>query len=328
MYKSNLIIVIVNHGNANDTVECIQSLYHQLSKEVNVIIVDNSEGLENVGIIKNWIDGNCESIDSRFPNVLGKLNEEALTCNYVLDNTEKKSLKQNQFTLLKCPNNGFAAANNLAVETAKSNNWKYEYIWFLNNDTIVSNYAIGSIDDFLQRNLSADFIGTSLMEYDDPSLVQSVASGFDTRTFRTKSFDSLDSVPSSFEIYPNGASFLLSSNFIDKVGGLNEIYFLYFEELDLVLRAKQKGIIPLYHTDEIVFHKGGGSTGKNSRFADFYYLRSRFLLVSQYFPSKLWRVILLSIVMYPINRILRGQFNRVTLVFSSLISFNRLRNNG
>ena len=159
------------------------------------------------------------------------------------------------------------------------------------------------------------------MEYDKPDEIQSVASGFDTTFFRTKSFKDLKKVGSNYQLYPNGASFILSNSFLKAVKGLNESYFLYFEELDLVKKGKKEGFKINYLIDKIVYHKGGGSTGKNSAFADYHYLKSRLMAVREHYSSKLPLLVIFTFFVYPFNRVLRGQYNRVSIMFKVFKDF-------
>jgi GT2 family glycosyltransferase len=108
---------------------------------------------------------------------------------------------------------------------------------------------------------------------------------------------------------------IISKEFLNNVGVLSEDYFLYFEELDLTLRAKHLGYKPSFLHDKLVYHKGGVSTGKNSELADYYFLRGKFLVTIKFFKNNFLVIFLLSIFAFPINRILRGETKRIKILF-------------
>jgi len=57
-----------------------------------------------------------------------------------------------------------------------------------------------------------------------------------------------------------GAFFLIRSELIDEIGGLDERYFLYFEEIDYCLAAKKNGWDVIYYPDVKIVHLGGQSS--------------------------------------------------------------------
>ena len=57
---------------------------------------------------------------------------------------------------------------------------------------------------------------------------------------------------------------LVRTELLERVGPLNEIFFLYCEELDLAVRAKQLGFDTGWARDSVVYHEGGVSTGSRT----------------------------------------------------------------
>lgn len=322
--SNKYIVLIVNHGNTWDTIECVQSLLRQSLFNLEIVIVDNSKDDSSFDLLKKWASGALSDLNTEFPHLTGPINRRNIGYNEIQKETGEYSC-QNLITFIRASNNGFAAANNVGLRFIKKHNIQFDFIWFLNNDTVVNSNSIAKIDSYLGINDNCHIVGTSLYEYYMPGEIQSDVSGFDTLYFRTESFNSKKMAPSRYKLYPNGASFLLSKNFLQNVPELNEVYFLYFEEIDLVLRGEQYGYNCHFIHDELVYHKGGGSTGKNSELADFYYLRARFLFVSIFFPKRLFILCCFSFVMFPINRILRGQYKRIGIVLKAFVDFVQIR---
>ncbi|MEZ4677699.1 MAG: glycosyltransferase family 2 protein [Caldilineaceae bacterium] len=72
-----------------------------------------------------------------------------------------------------------------------------------------------------------------------------------------------------------GAFFLIRRAVFELCAGFDERFFVYFEEVDLALRAKRLGYSSYYLADVSAFHVGGGLTGQVKARRLFYSLRSR-----------------------------------------------------
>ena len=88
---------------------------------------------------------------------------------------------------------------------------------------------------------------------------------------------------------PSGSFVYVTRACLEKIGLLEERYFLYCEDLDWGLRAKRIGAIG-YAFDAVVYHKGGTTIGsgpkqKVSEFATYLSFRNRILFVGSNFPA-------------------------------------------
>jgi hypothetical protein len=123
--------------------------------------------------------------------------------------------------------------------------------------------------------------------------------------------------------YVVGASLLATAEFVDAVGPMCEDYFLYFEELDWVMRSQGRfrlGFAPR----SIVYHKEGASAGSDanwrtrSAISDLCAVRSR-LLVTRRFFLPYYPVVFATIVAAFFRRLLRGQPKRAGQVLRILL---------
>ena len=73
----------------------------------------------------------------------------------------------------------------------------------------------------------------------------------------------------------SGAFFLVKKALFDRIGGFDERFFVYYEEVDLSLRAKKAGFHSYYLAEAVASHIGGTSTGQAGPRRLFYYLQSR-----------------------------------------------------
>jgi N-acetylglucosaminyl-diphospho-decaprenol L-rhamnosyltransferase len=79
-----------------------------------------------------------------------------------------------------------------------------------------------------------------------------------------------------------GAFFLLRRTLFDSLGGFDERFFVYFEEVDLSLRARRAGWHSLFVAEARAFHKGGGTSDAVRAKRLLYSLRSRLLFSAKH----------------------------------------------
>lgn len=121
-----------------------------------------------------------------------------------------------------------------------------------------------------------------------------------------------------------GASVLLPKEIVAKIGLIREDFFLYLEETELCIRARNAGFVLGWAPDSIVYHKEGGSTGAESAvgerafnrpaWVDYLALRNRVYMMRKHYPWAL-PVVAASYLGVMLNRIRRGQANRIPLIF-------------
>jgi len=113
---------------------------------------------------------------------------------------------------------------------------------------------------------------------------------------------------------------------------MNEDYFLYFEEIDWAVRAKGRFSMA-YAVESLVFHKEGQSIGsssdpnKKSLISDYYGIRNRFYFTKKFYPWAIFTVYL-SMLGVVKNRLVRGQWDRIRLIFKAIFSLSSVSNSG
>jgi GT2 family glycosyltransferase len=104
-----------------------------------------------------------------------------------------------------------------------------------------------------------------------------------------------------------GAFFFVRRAVFDTLGGFDERFFVYLEDLDFSLRAMRAGWSTWYLADAVAFHKGGGTSQHVKATRLFYSLRSRMLYAMKHFPkSQAFAVILLTLFVEPFTRLIRA----------------------
>jgi N-acetylglucosaminyl-diphospho-decaprenol L-rhamnosyltransferase len=178
--------------------------------------------------------------------------------------------------LARAPRNGgFAYGNNLGVQLASGSP---DYIHLLNPDTVIREGAIDALVRFLETHPRVGIAGSSFENLDGSDwpiafrfptmfseIEQGLQFGYVTRILRqwvvaktmANNAERTDWVP--------GASMMIRKTVYDTIGGLDEHYFLYFEETDFCFRAAKAGYETWYVPQSRVMHIAGQSTKVTER---------------------------------------------------------------
>lgn len=234
-----LSVVIVNYNVKHFLEQCLYSVCRAAEKvqSVEVIVVDNASS-----------DGSVQYLENRFPNVLFIASEKNL---------------------------GFARANNMAIRQSKG-----EYVLLLNPDTIVAENTFAQFVDFMDNNPDAGACGAYMLHTDGTFALES-RRGLPTPFVAFCKMSGLTSLfPKShifgryymrylneFEVnrieIVSGAYMFIRREALDKVGLLDEDFFMYGEDIDLSYRIL-KGGYQNYFLPTPVLHYKGESTKKSS----------------------------------------------------------------
>lgn len=251
-------IVILNYKKYQDTIECLESIYNSIYDNYNVVVCDNNSPNESEKVILNW----------------------------------KEKNKDKPFKYIQTKSNlGFAGGNNIGIRYALSQG--ADYIWLLNNDTVIEEYTLYNLVKKIESNDSIGVCGSRLLYYHDKKTVQGLAGKYNKFTgIASHIIKEKDLCRLSYII---GASMLIKKEVILDIGLLSEDYFLYYEELDFAERLKNKYKMDIA-LDSVVFHKEGSSIVSGSEFSFYYLFKNSLVFTKKYYkllyPSVLFFVIL------------------------------------
>jgi GT2 family glycosyltransferase len=148
-------------------------------------------------------------------------------------------------------NYGFSKANNIALNFVPYG----QYVWFLNNDTIINQNLVDKIKNNLPDNKTVLYF--DILDFDQ----KKESSGIHYISLLTGSSSSNKKF--LFKEYICGASIFLQ--YSENMPKWNDKYFLYFEDADFSLQLIKKGYI-FKHIDDCFFlHKISASSSKNIR---------------------------------------------------------------
>jgi N-acetylglucosaminyl-diphospho-decaprenol L-rhamnosyltransferase len=194
-------------------------------------------------------------------------------------------------------NVGFGRANNQAANIAQG-----KYLFFLNSDTLVDTDIVVPIKAAF--NNPQTVIVAPRLVMSDGSLQEHACGKFPSLLglFSSK----LGRIKAACD-WVSGAALAVRKDFFDKIGGFDEGYFMYFEDVDLCYQAHRAGYEVRIIPEARVVHLGGKSITDDSMRKRFYYQSQNYFFRKNY---GLFSEILLNLLRLPyvfINRSARTE---------------------
>lgn len=343
MKQPKVAIVILNWNGWRDTLECLQSLFNQSYTNFQVVVCDNASTDESEAKILGWCKGTVavDSIEQpRLAHLVGDSVRGAIEYTYL----SREEAFDSKISDIGTPvifiqngaNLGFAGGNNSGLRLGLS--LGADYCWLLNNDTVVETDCLEQMvshSDELSRRGIKNTCGSVQCFYDDPNVIQALGGfGFSRRSAITSEtfgryltrddYSKIDhkSYASKLDAI-HGCSWLLSREYLEEVGLMDDRYFLYYEEIDWALRAKGKFELT-YAPQAFVYHKEGASIGSKSfkrarsAFSEYHIHKSRLRFVRKHLPLHLPQVALFSLLQ-AVNRFKQRLSSNGIAIFKALL---------
>lgn len=273
---SPIDIAIVNYNTREELRACLDSIRGE--QPAQVIVADNAS-----------TDGSASMVRATFPAVL------------LLENNT---------------NPGFCAAANQAIHAGKS-----DYVLLLNSDTRLRPGVLDGLAAYLDQHSHVAIAGPRLDNPDgtlqsstfpfpipldiflDASHLSGLARLFPTireRYLRTWSHARVRSVP-----WVSGAALAIRREAFDQVGGFDESYFMYYEEVDLCFRLIEHGWQIHFVPDYRIVHRGGASTQQRWAEMTIQLYRSLALFYRQHYSASRLVMLMLLVRAIAFFRLLR-----------------------
>jgi GT2 family glycosyltransferase len=256
-----LSIIIVNYNVRHFLEQALLTLKKAINGlDAEIFVVDN-----------NSVDGSVEMVKDKFPHVILIENEE---------------------------NAGFSKANNQAIRKAQG-----EYILLLNPDTVVEEDTLTKCCQFLDKHPEAGGLGVKMLDGKGNFLPESKRGlpspevafykifGLAALFPRSKKFGRyhlgfLDKDQVNEVEILSGACMFLRKKVLDKIGLLDEDFFMYGEDIDLSYRIIKGGYKNYYFPETRIIHYKGESTKKTSANYVFVFYRAMIIFAQKHFSSK------------------------------------------
>jgi N-acetylglucosaminyl-diphospho-decaprenol L-rhamnosyltransferase len=171
-------------------------------------------------------------------------------------------------------NGGFASGCNAGIRGALAAPEKVHYVMLLNPDTVAQGGAIRTLLDFMESHPRAGVCGSRLEDvegalqcsaHNAPSPLGELVSGARLALLSRALPRHVVSPPMQEAAHRcdwvSGASFMIRRRVLEEIGGLDEGYFLYFEEADFCARARAARWSVWCVPGSRVVHREGEATG-------------------------------------------------------------------
>ncbi len=237
----DLSIIIVNWNVRDMLDQCLSSLH-----SANIAIDQSDEtgpGAEIIVVDSGSADGSVEMVRENYPAVI---------------------------LLAQSENIGFTRGNNIGLERSRG-----RYLLLLNPDTEVRRDALPALIDFMNQHEQAGIVGPQTLNTDGshqstrrrfPSLLTGIfestwLSSWAPATIERhyRMLDTADGAITEVD-WVQGSALLMRREVYRDIGGLDEGFTMYAEEMDFCRRAKDKGWLVFYHGGAIITHHGGKSS--------------------------------------------------------------------
>jgi GT2 family glycosyltransferase len=227
---------------------CLEAVAAQTDSDLETIVVDNGS-----------TDGSVTFVRERFPGArvveLGR-------------------------------NHGFAGAMNAGIGTADG-----ELVAFLNNDAVPEPGWLDELRRCLDRHPRAAAATSKLLRSDSASVLDGAGDGL-TPCFlpyvRGDGKQDGTAFDEEIEVFgASGAASLWRGDVLRKLGGFDERFFAYYEDVDLSFRGRLLGRECWYAPRAVAFHRRGATAGAELRFTLYHPAKNRWFFLLKNAPTGL-----------------------------------------
>lgn len=225
-------IILLNYNGWKDTIECLESLLKQTTKEWHAVVADNGSQDDSVEQLEQWIA-------SRHA--------------------------EEQIQLLPLGTNyGFAKGNNVAIEAVKKQH--SDYYWILNNDTVVEPDCLEQLVLYMEKHTDVTAITPAIRLYDQPDYLWNAGGSL---VFGGRRYYGASQPAALFEgkqelsiTFITGCALLVRQDMVTNAPLFTERFFFGEEDFDFSLRMQEKGKKMICLLDAVIYHKVSATSSK------------------------------------------------------------------
>lgn len=246
-----VMILVLNWNNAPDTLECLASLERQTYPSMQVLVVDNGS-----------TDNSVEVIRANFPQI--------------------------QILETGC-NLGYAGGNNVGIREALVRGTRF--VFLLNNDVTVAPDAVAEMVRTMQEHPRAGLASPMILAYSQPQRIWFLGGKVDLAkpmVYRLHDGELDDGRVRSSETMDmaTGSALFIRREVLDKVGLMDEAFFLYYEETDWCLKVRKAGYEIITIPTARAWHKVSASLNPTSPIITYYMTRNGLRFLARALPLR------------------------------------------
>jgi hypothetical protein len=328
-----VVAVVLNWNGWLDTVECIESVLRSAYAVEHVIVCDNGSSDGSVAKMLEWAEG-LITVDAGIGDARQRWSYVPSQKPIAYTSITAADLEANSSLAPDTPliflsldeNRGYAGGNNAGLRFAIER-YGAEFVWILNNDTVIDRHALESMLSVATQDSAIGMIGPKVLRYDRPDTIQAVGGGrmmpylgYESQHGRGQRNGPRFNNSGTMD-HLIGASLLVRAEAVRDVGVMDESYFLYREETDWCVRMRRNGWKMWCCANATVWHKEGKSLGFKSVLHDYYSVRNFLLLVRRFYPLALPSAILIFGLRAVVPKLGRLQFRRLFFVLLAFRDF-------
>lgn len=239
-----IYIILVNYNGYADTVDCVNSLLKIQYQNYKIVIVENA---------------------SKDSELLKK----------------DQFLNENTIILYAQENKGFSDGNNIGIKYAMQFN--PDYLLLLNNDTVVQSDFLNHLVNTAENHEKIGIVTGRIYYHKNHENLWYSGGQYNRNSGKTNQVMYDKSINEEKKItFASGCLMLVSKECIQKVGLLDDSYFMYSEDTDYCCRVCDAGLEIIWNPNSIIFHKVSASVGDNSVFQQYYITRNNFIMTKKY----------------------------------------------
>jgi GT2 family glycosyltransferase len=264
--KPKISCIVLSYNGIELTLQCLSSLLEQDYTPLEIIVVDNASQDETVS-----------TIQTQFPEI---------------------------HLIASKTNLGYTAGNNLGIKAALENG--ADFVFLVNNDTLLEPDCVTKLMDVFNNKPNVGIAGPMVYTFDAGEIISSAGGAIDWIKADSINIgageEDKNQYPERDVDFINGCGLAVRKQVIQQIGGLDEAYFMYWEETDWCTRAKQAGWEVLFAPTALMRHKAPIDPGVLSPVTIYYMTRNRLRFFALHTP---WPRKILTLA-YALNGIFHG----------------------
>lgn len=219
-------------------------------------------------VMLNWntpemtIQSVMSILKSNYNNIIVNVIDNGSTCENYLLLKEGLPNKANLFRIEE--NKGYAGGMNIGLQYVQLQ--QPDYFLIINNDTIIDKFAVQELVSTCIQHDNNCIVTGKVYHFDKKDVLQTVGNAFDFKSLKSNriGYDVADigqydeeserqMIDDIFMLYPK--------TIFDTCGSYSPLFFLNYEQTDLIIRIKSKGYKVFYTPKAKLWHKGSFSSG-------------------------------------------------------------------